>query len=790
MTAVRSISVLMPILNGEEFLERVLGSLCNQKISIPWDFLAVDCGSTDRTLAIFEEYAERLPVPLLVHGIHLSEFNHGDTRNLLVALSSGELVVFLTDDAIPVGTDWLARIAANFEDERIAACHVRNLPRSEVSELLKVTSARDPNYQAGRKVTFLTDELHLGDLDGAGRRALYNYNDVASAMRRNIWERYPYPHCDFGEDVLLGRAVLEAGYGVVYEDGACVQHSHEYDCEQLFERGRQDALFNAEHLHYRCVEQETDIAALVERKLQLDRKDLEACGLPPDRLEPELARSEKESTAFFSGMYAGSRSERRFRGTGFNAVAHPRIEAYGLPHEIQHALTERGWTFIQEGEGGDVLHVHGEEPEALARLRASVLAGQPVLWTVTDEWAREHKMQRSLLGAAECEDNDRLGHPPDVLAFEPRPSIVPFELCIMRGARELETLRGSKSMRAVPAAEECLRMLEIRYRSLASSKRDARGHCPFDRRGDEAVHLEGDAECISRGGLLLRAGAVAEWDIRGVPPGASSLLVSLDTLGIEPGVVTGGQVFVDDEFCGVLGPYRGCDGDERRHLRITLNINAVSKRLRLLARTPDGNGMVLRVNRMRLIDDTHMVGRRDMEERSLDLRGQDGTGHGRAAAEGCDMLRIGPKRATGDWRIDGLEAGQYRVRIWLAFAESEHWLEQSGRLLLNGRTAARFSHVNCPEGGGTCMLETVVELPDGGCSLSISNRQHAFAMKGFARVQRLQIAPTRTALTNQTVQQRRPSSFFGNGFANVFGHHADMEESTHGLASESHTGPG
>jgi glycosyltransferase involved in cell wall biosynthesis len=66
MPPVRSISVLLPILNGARYLDRVLSSLARQQISIPWDFLALDCGSTDGTLEILDRHAQAFPVPLRV----------------------------------------------------------------------------------------------------------------------------------------------------------------------------------------------------------------------------------------------------------------------------------------------------------------------------------------------------------------------------------------------------------------------------------------------------------------------------------------------------------------------------------------------------------------------------------------------------------------------------------------------------------------------------------------------------------------------------------------------------
>src|SRR5439155_18308013 len=111
---IRSISVLMPTWNGEEFLDRVLEALSVQDIGLPWSFLAIDSGSTDRTLSILESWASRFPVDLRVQHIHQSAFDHGDTRNLLAAESTGDLLVFLTQDAIPCGPKWLSTLTRNF----------------------------------------------------------------------------------------------------------------------------------------------------------------------------------------------------------------------------------------------------------------------------------------------------------------------------------------------------------------------------------------------------------------------------------------------------------------------------------------------------------------------------------------------------------------------------------------------------------------------------------------------------------------------------------------------------
>ena len=52
-----SISVLMPVFQGAGLIERVLDALGAQSIEVPWDFLAVDSGSTDGTLELLERSA-------------------------------------------------------------------------------------------------------------------------------------------------------------------------------------------------------------------------------------------------------------------------------------------------------------------------------------------------------------------------------------------------------------------------------------------------------------------------------------------------------------------------------------------------------------------------------------------------------------------------------------------------------------------------------------------------------------------------------------------------------------
>jgi glycosyltransferase involved in cell wall biosynthesis/GT2 family glycosyltransferase len=315
MRPIRSISVLMPTFRGMEFLPRVLDALAAQECPLPWDLRAIDSSSDDGTWEYLQRRAADLPVPVALERIHGVEFDHGDTRNLLAARSRGDLLVFLTQDAIPAGPGWLAALARNFEDPAVGAAYCRNVPRPDAELLTKLFSAGDPGYTPGRREERVRDLAAWRAADPHTRRLACNFNDVASAVRRELWERHPFPRTPFGEDILMARALLEAGFTVVYDDEATVEHSHDYDAAETRARARVDARFNAEYLGRTCVGSPADARVLVERQLEADRAGLVEAGLAGRALEAELERARELRVAAFEGLYEGGLTERRFPAT-------------------------------------------------------------------------------------------------------------------------------------------------------------------------------------------------------------------------------------------------------------------------------------------------------------------------------------------------------------------------------------------------------------------------------------------------------------------------------------------
>ncbi len=232
----RRISLVIPTWNGGARFREVLLALASQRLEGGFQLVVVDSGSTDGSADAARAAGA------LVHAIPQSEFNHGRTRNLGIERSSGELVLLLTQDAVPIGPDYVANLAGAFAGGNVDGAYARQYPRPDCDPIL---AERLRQWSASR------DEPELQVLcpgDAEASRQLFQrlppierylcsaFDNVASAVRRSTWERLPFPERSFGEDVAWAREVLLSGGAIAYEPTATVEHSHRIDLGREFKR--------------------------------------------------------------------------------------------------------------------------------------------------------------------------------------------------------------------------------------------------------------------------------------------------------------------------------------------------------------------------------------------------------------------------------------------------------------------------------------------------------------------------------------------------------------------------
>lgn len=218
-----SVTVAVLTYNGEKYLEALLTAVEGQRYDASVELLVIDSGSTDRTLEILAAHPR-----VRLHQIANSEFGHGRTRNLAADLATGEIVAYLTHDAVPAHDRWLHELVLPFvDDSRIAAVVGKQVPRASAPPVLKYDIQRvferlGPDYA----LTVVSDWGQL-DEDGTSAAAAF-YSDANSAARRSVLRgAVPYRDVDYAEDQLFARDVLAAGLRKAYAPRAAVEHSND-----------------------------------------------------------------------------------------------------------------------------------------------------------------------------------------------------------------------------------------------------------------------------------------------------------------------------------------------------------------------------------------------------------------------------------------------------------------------------------------------------------------------------------------------------------------------------------
>jgi rhamnosyltransferase len=215
------ISILIPTRNGARTLPGLLDAIERQSRR-PDEIVAVDSASTDGTRALLESRGVR------VEAIRDGQFNHGESRNAGVRMASGDLIVLIVQDAMPIDAKWLDALTRPLEeDPRIAGTFARQLPLEQASALARWNLA---HWVAARAEPRVVGPITCDVLDAmapAARLDACAFDNVCSCLRRAAWERHPFARAPIAEDLEWSRDVLLDGWKIAYTPDACVRHSHD-----------------------------------------------------------------------------------------------------------------------------------------------------------------------------------------------------------------------------------------------------------------------------------------------------------------------------------------------------------------------------------------------------------------------------------------------------------------------------------------------------------------------------------------------------------------------------------
>lgn len=216
------VSIIIPTKNAGSRFDLVLKGICASRVAFDYEIIVVDSGSSDETLRLIDKYPARLIA------IMPSTFSHGGSRNIGADNAQGEILVYLSQDAVPYNEEWLANLTAGFGDPDVAGVFGRQVPNEGASPIEKFFLRYVyPDYMIV-KDSVNPDNCSLQDIF---------FSNVLSAIRKSEWKGNKFKEgIIMSEDQAWAKDMLIKHKKILYEPTAVVCHSHNYTVRRLIMR--------------------------------------------------------------------------------------------------------------------------------------------------------------------------------------------------------------------------------------------------------------------------------------------------------------------------------------------------------------------------------------------------------------------------------------------------------------------------------------------------------------------------------------------------------------------------
>lgn len=229
------ISIICPIYNGQQYIKSLNDNLLNQELedNQEIEILYTLTRSKDKS----EEILKKLSCNYTL--IEPSEFSHSRTREMMAEKSSGDIIVFISQDIKMKNDLWLKNLITPIINGECEASFSRQICENNTIE--KYT--REKNYPKESRI------VSKKDIDKYGLLTFF-YSDASSAVSTKIYrELNAYDGKDIliNEDMYFAHKLIHAGYRIKYCADSEVYHSHEFTFRQLYNRYYDTGVFFKEN---------------------------------------------------------------------------------------------------------------------------------------------------------------------------------------------------------------------------------------------------------------------------------------------------------------------------------------------------------------------------------------------------------------------------------------------------------------------------------------------------------------------------------------------------------------
>ena len=216
-----NVSYIIRTYNEARHLPELLSLIENQISDFSYEIIVVDSGSDDATVSIAQAAGAN------IEAIAKSDFTFGRSLNKGIAASRGEFCVIVSAHCVPTGLSWLnGLLSPLIAQEGIAMTYGRQIGG-------ETTKASEHQVF---KAWFPADE------SDDNRKSEF-CNNANAAIRRSLWEEFPYDeHLTGLEDLDWAKRVRAKGYEIRYVPESVVIHHHDENWSQVRNRYFREAI--------------------------------------------------------------------------------------------------------------------------------------------------------------------------------------------------------------------------------------------------------------------------------------------------------------------------------------------------------------------------------------------------------------------------------------------------------------------------------------------------------------------------------------------------------------------
>lgn len=209
--------------------------------------IVIDSDSSDKTVDIVEGFKKKFP-DLKIIGIRKQDFNHGETRNLGVKTSKGKFVCFFSQDAIPKNSRLFQYYLEDFDiDNKVVAVFGKHIPYENtplIQKLEVLCRWEKLDKYANQKGRLIQDAAKPFIPFIENNKLLwYALSNTSSCYRKAFLMKFPFPEIKYGEDLIMGKTIIERGFIKIYDTRCAVFHSHIFNIPQYYDREQADLNF-------------------------------------------------------------------------------------------------------------------------------------------------------------------------------------------------------------------------------------------------------------------------------------------------------------------------------------------------------------------------------------------------------------------------------------------------------------------------------------------------------------------------------------------------------------------